>query len=298
MPRPVSLTAVIPIFNRLELAVHAVRSVVHQTFHDIEILLVDDGTPGGISQIADAVGDPRVRIVTHSVRRGAAAARNTGVLEARADLIAFLDSDDSWRPGMVEALLLEMSRAGPDCAGATTGFMLHGHGWAERRPDPPPTGDLLALALRGCPLAPGSTLVIRRSVWENLGGLDEQMKRLEDWDLLLRLAKAGWDLSYVDEVLVDVRRSVPGPQPLVVERSCQRLLSKHGAWVNERSPTGGRHLKAALTYEVGLANLRHAAPIPALCGLLASFLLDPVGRITPLRRSLRRYRLAKRNHPR
>ena len=75
-----------------------IESVLRQTFADFEVLVVDDGSTDGTRAAAEAVADPRVRVIAHDRNRGASAARNTGIREARAAWVAFQDSDDEWLP--------------------------------------------------------------------------------------------------------------------------------------------------------------------------------------------------------
>lgn len=95
-------------------------SVLNQSFWDLELIVVDDGSDEDIESIVRGVDDDRVRYVRKSVNEGAAAARNTGVARAEGDFIAFQDSDDLWLPGK---LARQMDRlAGlPDEVGALTG---------------------------------------------------------------------------------------------------------------------------------------------------------------------------------
>ena len=284
------LSVVVPVHGRSELAVVAVRSILEQSIAglEIEVIVVDDGTPDAADVVFDRAADRRVRVLRHDHRRGAAAARNTGVEGARADLVAFLDSDDRWLDGMATAQLRVMASVAAPVVGVTTAYFLdQGAGHYERR-SPQRNGDLLPGATRGCPLAPGTTLAIRRSAWLEIGGLDETLERLEDWDFMLRLAQRGMTLAFYPEALASVRWSVPGPPPDVVARSCAKILSKHEAWVRGRSLRLSRQLRATAAYEVGLAALRHRRYGEAVPLLARSVFLDPSVRLLPAARSVRR----------
>ena len=92
------VSVVIPVFNRAHFIGDAVRSVLRQTLGDFEVVVVDDGSTDDTLAVAEAIGDARVRIVSHAGNRGLPAARNTGLDEARGEFIAWLDSDDLCRP--------------------------------------------------------------------------------------------------------------------------------------------------------------------------------------------------------
>ncbi|MEN8148964.1 MAG: glycosyltransferase family A protein [Planctomycetota bacterium] len=184
MPR---VSVVIPSYNRLHLLPEALGSVRIQDSDDLEILVVDDGSTDGT---ADADLGPDVRVIGQE-NGGPSAARNLGVREARADLVAFLDSDDRWKPGKLEAQL-PLLEADPAAVVAyareeaidETGAVVH------IRPESTPTGDVLADLVEDNFL-PTSTVVVRREAFLAAGGFDEQMTHSEDWDLWLRLAEAG-----------------------------------------------------------------------------------------------------------
>src|SRR5438034_3985092 len=95
-----SVSVIIPVHNRASKIAMAVDSVRAQTYPNWEAIVVDDGSTDGshrvVMQLAEE--DDRIALVRHSFRRGAQAARNTGIHHSRAKWIAFLDSDDRWLP--------------------------------------------------------------------------------------------------------------------------------------------------------------------------------------------------------
>ncbi len=98
--RPLSVSTVIPTFNRAHLIERAVDSALAQHAPGDEILIVDDGSTDETARVVSKYGSPVRYIVTEN--RGAGAARNRGIQEARGDLVAFLDSDDEWMPGKLD----------------------------------------------------------------------------------------------------------------------------------------------------------------------------------------------------
>jgi glycosyltransferase involved in cell wall biosynthesis len=100
------VSIVIPIFNRADTIARTIESCLEQTYQHFEIVLVDDcSTDDLASALLPFEGDDRIRLVRHERNRRAAAARNTGVREAKGDLIAFMDSDDAWYPQKLEKQL-------------------------------------------------------------------------------------------------------------------------------------------------------------------------------------------------
>jgi len=116
MRTPVSIptfSVVIPLYNKERHVARAIQSVLNQTCPDFELIIVDDGSTDGGVGLVEAIRDPRIRLV-HQENAGVSAARNRGIAEARADLIAFLDADDEWLPGLLATVLRLQARL-PDC---------------------------------------------------------------------------------------------------------------------------------------------------------------------------------------
>ena len=101
-----TVAVVIPTYNRRDLVVQSVRSVLDQTYPDVRCLVVDNGSTDGTAEAVTGLGDPRVTLVPLEAPCGAAAARNAGLAAAgAARWVAFLDNDDLWAPTKVELQL-------------------------------------------------------------------------------------------------------------------------------------------------------------------------------------------------
>ncbi|MGQ0743218.1 MAG: glycosyltransferase family 2 protein [Acidimicrobiales bacterium] len=262
----------------------AVASVLAQTFGDLELVVVDDGSSPPTVMALSGVVDARLRILRHSPNRGAAAARNRGVAESSAPLVAFLDSDDVWNAEMLANQVAALT-ADSEALACTTGFALrYPNGCMETR-IPADRVPLIDRAVRGCDLSPGSTLMVRRLVWDSIGGMDEGLNRLEDWDLLLRLAHLG-RVVVVAKPLAEVTVNRPGPHPVTVETAVARILDRHR--IQLTSARHRRRIGAAGRYEVGLARLRHGQRLRGLAGLVRAAVTDPAGRWPALRRAVGR----------
>ncbi len=110
-----------PAWNRADSIVMAVESVLRQSFADFELLVVDDGSTDGTMEALAGVADPRLRRLANPRNLGASAARNTGIRAARADWVAFQDSDDEWLPLKLEKQMARLALCRPARHGFVSG---------------------------------------------------------------------------------------------------------------------------------------------------------------------------------
>lgn len=224
MRKPV-VSVVIPAFNRSATIGRALASVRAQTFPDFEIVVVDDASVDDTVAACAAFEDSRLRIVRRDVNGGAAAARNTGILESTADLIAFLDSDDSWLPDKLARQVAAMSLPGaPEvgCTGVILHLLDHGEKRVKRLEQ---TSDWARRLAMDCDLSPGSTQIATRRIFGEIGLLDETLPRFEDWDWLLRYTRRH-AIGAIPDPLAEIynRRARLGE---TVERSAALFQRKH-----------------------------------------------------------------------
>lgn len=99
------VSVIIPAYNVREYIGTSIQSVLGQTFTDLEVIVVDDGSQDGTSEAVLYYGDPRIRLTAHHQREGPSASRNTGLDMANGEWIAILDADDWWDPSRLERLL-------------------------------------------------------------------------------------------------------------------------------------------------------------------------------------------------
>ncbi|MDQ3929778.1 MAG: glycosyltransferase family 2 protein, partial [Chloroflexota bacterium] len=210
MPESSPISVVIPTYNRAEMLRAALESVLAQSVLPREVVVVDDGST---DHTADVVGESasraagRVEVIylpgPHLNRRGDA--RNRGAAATTTPLVAFLDSDDLWKPQRIERQLGALEKA-PEAGFAFCNVQRFDENGLVGGPCLLPSldfnGDILGDILED-PRAVSSTLVVRREVLERVGGFSE-MRVNEDYELTLRLALRS-RASYVPEVLVLMR---------------------------------------------------------------------------------------------
>jgi glycosyltransferase involved in cell wall biosynthesis len=206
MPVP-RVSVVVSHYDRAAWLAEALASIAAQTFRDFEVLLVNDAGPDA-SVLADEFG---ARYVHRDENGGVAAVRNTGVIAARGELIAYLDDDDLWRPGHLQGLVDALDAAGPACGLAYGDAEV----WLVARADGPPLDwpvrarRTLAVPFSREDLArddfivPGGMLH-RRALYDAVGPFDEALFISDDWDWLLRAARAT-AFARFPEIVVTVR---------------------------------------------------------------------------------------------
>ena len=104
------VSVVIPTFNRPEMLIRAVTSVLSQTEPDLEVVVVDDASTYDTRATVESIGDDRITYYRNATNQGGAAARNTGVVRARAPYVGFLDDDDVWLPEKLQHQLALLRR--------------------------------------------------------------------------------------------------------------------------------------------------------------------------------------------
>ncbi len=181
---------VIPTRGRWSLLKETLASALAQEGVSHEVVVVDDGSADETPARLGELGDERVRVVRHERPRGVAAARNRGIEKARGNWVAFLDDDDLWSPDKLRTQLdvLHASRAGFAYSAVVA---VDRERRATRALPFPQPGELMRLQLRQSVVpAGGSNVIARTDLLRALGGFDEQLYHLADWDLWIRLADA------------------------------------------------------------------------------------------------------------
>lgn len=199
------LSAIIPNYNYAHYLPLAINSVLAQSYKEVEIIVVDDGSKDDSRSIVRTYGE-RVRLIEQK-NQGVAVARNRGVAESLGEFIAFLDADDLWLPtklerqmqrffdepelGLVHCGVEEIDEEGNPLLVRLDGL----EGWVAKE---------LLLLQRPVILGGGSGLMISRKTFEEVGGFDERLSTSADWDFFYRVA-ARYRVGFVPEVLIHYR---------------------------------------------------------------------------------------------
>jgi GT2 family glycosyltransferase len=166
------------------------RSIRAQRPIDLEVIIVDDGSTDDTATVA-AADDSRHVVLRNAKPAGVSAARNRGIGAARGDWVAFCDDDDIWAPEKLASQLTAVERAAADWV--YTGDVNVDDGLHVLSGGPPPSPEEVQTMMpQSNPLSSGgSNVLVRSKVLTAVGGFDSKLRRTEDWDLWIRLARNG-----------------------------------------------------------------------------------------------------------
>ena len=195
-----TVTIVIPTCERWDLLRGTLAGALAQRDVELEVVIVNDGDSPPPADLV-ASGETRVRVIEPSEHGGVGRARNAGLAAAEGEWIALLDDDDLWAPEKLALQLRACSESGGGWAYGAGIYVDESLTPFEHLPAPPAEG--LVESLFRYQLIPGvaSNLLVRGELLRDLGGFDEQLHQISDWDLCLRLALAA-PATRVEEVLM------------------------------------------------------------------------------------------------
>jgi glycosyltransferase involved in cell wall biosynthesis len=196
------ISVVIPTWNRAWSIRRAIDSVLAQEGACFELIVVDDGSDDGTSQILREYSDEgRIVHIKNPKRQGVSAARNIGIKASKGNMVALLDSDDEWLPGKLKAQADYMAKR-PELL-----FSQCQERWIRngRRVNPgrrhiKREGDIFVESLELCLISPSAS-IIRKSLFGLVGLFDEELEAAEDYDYWLR-ALVGHEVGLLDKELV------------------------------------------------------------------------------------------------
>jgi glycosyltransferase involved in cell wall biosynthesis len=290
MPERPEVTVVIPTRDRWPLLGGTLASALAQRDVELEVIVVDDGSSDETPARLATHPDGRVRTFRHDPNRGVAQARNRGIAEARGEWLAFLDDDDTWSPLKLRTQLDAVRRWGAGFAyGSAVHFDEHGTIIGiETAPEPEELAPWLLTKRNAIP-AGCSNVMARTDLVRRLGGFDEKLFHLADWDLWVRLIEAappvacpevlvGY-LKHSANMLTTLDRDIFGEFAYLSAKheaaSRARGLRFNGVdlarWVASGHRRAGRRRLAARAYLYGA--LAYRAPIDVLRAV--NVLLNP-----------------------
>ncbi len=221
------VSAIITTKNRKELLVRAINSVLHQTYKEIECVVVDDGSTDGTEKfLEELIKNNSIRYIhiPSNESKGGNHARNVGAKKANGNILAFLDDDDEWMPEKIELQMNKMQR--DDKVGFVYCGMVREKNFDKRtrkednfeseRFDVKNISDIVLRKI----VTNTSTIMIKKDLFEIIGGFDEQLTCLQEYDLCVR-AFQKTKVDCVKKALVLYR---------ILDGDCKRISNMISGW--------------------------------------------------------------------
>lgn len=203
------VSVIIPTYNRASTIKAAANSVLQQTVREIELIIVDDCSNDNTEAVISSIADPRISYYRNDRNEGAAKSRNIGAARAQGKYLAFHDSDDIWRTDKLEKQLQYLKEY-PEAKMVYCAFNLHRGEQIQKIPNSGLAleGSIFDTLLQGNTVGT-PTIMVNRQYFREIGGFDESILALEDWEFALRISQNGW-IGYLDECLVDAYSDAGG----------------------------------------------------------------------------------------
>lgn len=208
MKRESLVSIIIPAYNAERYIKRALESAINQTYKNIEIIVVDDGSIDETGNIVKSFHDPRIMYV-YQENQWLGAARNNGIRRSKGEYITLLDADDVYLPEKIEKQV-EFLQNHPEYKVVYCNFMsFYSEKPSEliKKKGKHPSGDIFKELLED-PLINPNTIMVHRDVFKEVGLFNEKRYNPEDWDMWLRISLKGFEFGYLDEdlVIVEIRR--------------------------------------------------------------------------------------------
>jgi glycosyltransferase involved in cell wall biosynthesis len=247
------VSVVIPTYERPQFLKGAVQTSLGQTYENIEVIVVDDGSS---EQYADEVVSEfpdNVTCIQHMENKGLSAARNTGIQESNGEYVAFLDDDDRWHKSKLARQVSALEQN--ETAGLATCLV------AAITPDnelvhcetSAPSGDCSEELLIGNQIGTPSRVLVRQECFNEIGMFDESLPTKQDWDFYLRLCQE-WNVAALEDHLCfrTVHDSMSS-SVRALKRDKRAVLEKHEDLIRENKAWEQAH--ASIAEEVGRSHL-------------------------------------------
>lgn len=235
-----TISVIIPAYNAERTILETIESVQQQTFSDLEIIVINDGSTDKTLDLLYGVKDKRLQIFSYK-NGGVSTARNRGISHATGEFIAFLDADDLWTPDKLE-LQLDALRQYPEAgvAYSWTYFMFEEEGRSYVENSHSFEGNVYADLLLINFLHSGSNPLIRKQAIDSVGEFDYTLIQSEDWDYWLRLA-AKWRFTLVPKPQILYRQRLDSASNSLEVAEKSFLISTDKAF--STAPSDLQHLK-------------------------------------------------------
>lgn len=185
-PNKPFVSIIMPVFNRKEVVLNAINSVLNQTYADFELIIVDDASSDGTKELLNSIDHRKIRVFTHETNLGSSYARNTGLKKSKGDIIMYLDSDNEWDSKYIETMVGAFNEL-PDADAVYSGQLIYDN---CEEPISMRFGAFNKSLLHNANYIDINCFCHKRHVLDELGRFDETLNRMVDWDFILRISNS------------------------------------------------------------------------------------------------------------
>ena len=234
-----AVSVIIPTYNRADILPRAINSILSQTYDDLEIIIIDDGSSEDIQSVLESIKSGKLKLIKHTENRGIAAARNTGIRASDSKYIALLDNDDEWLPEKLEMQIKLMETEPAETAISDTGFIniiknksYYIPGFEQRNKN----SNIYRSIISKHFILP-STILLRRECFLSTGIFDENIPVFDDWDYFFRILNK-YRIKSINEPLIRRYHHTDNVSSKVdiVLNGYTRLVEKHYTEISEDRP--------------------------------------------------------------
>lgn len=267
------ISVIIPTYNRANVLRNAIDSVLNQSYHNLEVIVVDDCSTDNTIEVLNEY-DTRIKIIKHDVNLHVSAARNTGVYHSNGTYVAFLDSDDVWlKTKLMDQYDFMQNNSFEICVTNFNSLYENERGLENK--NRPYFEINLENCLWGIYFAPGSTLLMKKSILLQIGGYNVNYKRIEDWEFFLRLLSLGFKVGFLQKCTTEISSSNSFTVQNL-EKHCRMLLRDSVSSLNQLNVKFIKLLKSGINFELAVACWKNRRYFKALHYLIASFYFQPI----------------------
>lgn len=236
------VSVIIPTFNRAEFLTRSISSVLNQSYNDLELIIVDDGSTDETKEVVESFKDSRLSFY-HKSNGGVSSARNLGVSKAQGEYIAFLDSDDEWQLDKISTQVSYLKNTGKVLVHTAEKWLRDGKVVKQKKHHQKNGGDMFIRSLQGCVISPSSVLM-KKSLYEKVGGMREDFVVCEDYDFWLKVTSLH-DIGFLEEEFVN-KYAGHADQLSFKFFAMDYWRVKSMAWVYQNRPLSEERAKALL----------------------------------------------------
>jgi len=222
------VSVIIPAYNAEKTIKATMQSVLKQTYDNIELLIINDGSTDSTPEIVRTFKDPRIRLYDFT-NAGLSAARNRGIARATGEYISFIDADDMWSKDKIESHVQAL-KDNPSAAVVYSWSYGIYKGTKKRLPDQTYrlSGDVYREMLCINFVAGGSNILAKKEAIEKTGKFDETLTACEDWDYYIRLARE-YEFAHIPkfQVFRSITRDNMSSNFLAMEKNALKVIEKN-----------------------------------------------------------------------